>query len=128
MPVALEPNELAIDSTCFNCIPPGKQISTLIYLLNRISLNMTPNDLATASRCFDCNSPQRQISELIYLLNNLSGVTFNITINSQIVSYSGVGPTSDGVLPPDLNQPAIAVKSGESTFTWSVALQSWDDV
>lgn len=47
---------------------------------------------------------------------------------SQVMGYTTTGPTADGVVPPNLNGPAIAVKYKETTYVWSPTLHVWDDV
>lgn len=44
---------------------------------------------------------------------------------NQIVPYTGIDPNSDGVLPGDITMPAIAVKPGESTWTWTTPAGPW---
>ena len=46
----------------------------------------------------------------------------------EVLNYSTTGPTADGIVPGDLNDAAIAVKPGASTFTWDSVGHVWDDV
>lgn len=45
--------------------------------------------------------------------------------SSQIVPYTGANPNADGVKPGNTQAAAIAVKPASTTWTWSVAGQTW---
>lgn len=72
---ALDPNTLAVDATCFNCLPPGKQLAVETYLLAVIAGADTSeagvNALGEAARCFSCLPPGNQIAIQNYLLTLL---------------------------------------------------------
>lgn len=40
------------------------------------------------------------------------------SLHNQIVYYSGADPNSDGIVPPNPNSAAIAVKPGQTTYVW----------
>lgn len=58
-------------------------------------------------------------------LASACAATGGIGGGGQIVAYTGDDPNSDGVLPANVNQIALAAKPFSTTYTWSVALQTW---
>lgn len=74
----MTPSQYANASRCYDCeIPPGAQLSVIIYLLAQSYLasnpmaDISPSALANAARCYDCEIPPgAQLSVALYLLAN----------------------------------------------------------
>jgi len=87
MSVSCEPEDIATQATCFQCIPDGRKLDVLIWLFANIAeVTFDPQSLANASRCFVC-IPDK-MSALIYLacqIVNEGGAT-------KACILGGVGP------------------------------------
>ncbi len=101
MSVSCEPEYLATQASCFQCVPPGNKLDLLIYLFASIAeVNADPQTLANLSKCYVCIPPGNKLDILIYLacqIVNEGGATKACIIG-------GVGP------------PAIAVPCNFSAY------------
>ena len=68
MSVNCDPQAIATEATCFQCIPDGRKLDLLIYLFRGIAnVNLTPEQLMELSKCFVCVPPGRKLDVLNYL-------------------------------------------------------------
>ena len=129
--MATDAASLIAQSSCFTCFgTPGEIELMKIALLAQLvkgqnpMADTSPQTLLDQAKCYLCygNAGMWQLMELA-LLAQLVGSGIG---NAQIVAYTGADPNSDGVVPANTQAPAIAVKPGATSYTWSIANQDWE--
>ena len=119
------PAQLVDLAKCLACGMSEKQLLAALVVLLCQSNNMTctaPQLNALGSPFMQQMTHTQMLAAMVALLCNLG----SSSSASQIVPYTGTDPNSDGVFPADRQSPAIAVKPFNTTYVWSVALQTWD--
>lgn len=129
--MATDPQTLLSAANCYTCQLPGEWQLMKLSLLRQILLQLSPmadtspQALLSQANCYNCYGPGLwpllELALLSQIVNQGMGGG-----SSQIVAYTGANPNSDGVKPPNLNAPAIAVKPNGTTYTWSIADQMWE--
>lgn len=71
---------------------------------------------------YSTDGEQRSLTKIVDLLNAGAGGG-----GGQILEYTGTDPTSDGLVPTNQNQPAIAYKDDGTlpTYTWNTTTHAW---
>lgn len=83
MSVSCDPQDIATQATCFQCIPEGRKLDALIYLFELVAeVNLTPEQLMELSKCFVCIPPGRKLDVLNYIACQIlnSGGTARVCI------------------------------------------------
>ena len=87
-----------------------------------------PQALLAATKCYACYAASPYMLDLIELglLAQIAAISGGS--NPQVMEYTGADPTTDGLVPADPTQPAIAYKQDGSdvTYGWNTALQVWN--
>lgn len=117
---------LIASANCYNCFGNFELIK--LGLLRQIALSLNPmadvtaQTLIASGNCYNCygNLALIELALLALIVNQGLGGG-----SSQIVAYTGANPNADGVKPPNTQAQAIAVKPSSTTYTWSVAAQTW---
>lgn len=87
--------------------------------------------LSTDARCFIGMSDAARSAILIVLLCNLTNAINTLadsaaTVSGQILQYNA-DPTLEGVIPTDMDSPAVAYPAGGqgTTYTWNTTTHVW---
>lgn len=85
----------------------------------------TPSSLVEDSKCFACLSEKQLLAIIAYLSCAGGGGGGG---GGQILEYTLADPTTEGLVPDDPTQPAIAYKQDGSTATyvWNTDTQAWN--
>jgi len=77
MAVSCAPEDLEEAAKCFVCIPEGKRLAVMIYLMAQIAGSSTdPEVLLENAECIACKIPQgKQLAVLISLACEIAGGT-----------------------------------------------------
>ncbi len=87
MSISCEPEYLAEQAACFQCVPDGRKLDLLIYLFAHIGAVTTdPEVLLGLSKCFTCIPPGKKLDVLLYLACQLANEAAKVCI------LGGVGP------------------------------------
>ena len=123
------PSSLLAAAECFDCALTHKQLlASLVYVLCQINgMSCTPASLSKAAECFRCALTEKQlIASLVYLVCNGSTAIGGGAVG-QIIIYTAVNPTIQGLVPANINAPAIAYSATgvNSTYTWNTTSHTW---
>lgn len=130
--MACDPNTLLAEATCFNCNISGAMFDAVeIVLLCAINdgdaMACDPQTLITQASCLlTCIPPGMMPAIKLSLLCQILAAGGGGAGASQIVAYTTTDPNTDGVVPPDLTKPAIAVKPFATTYVWTTPAGPWD--
>lgn len=133
---ATDSQSLLAAANCYQCFSsnPYSQMLAKLALLKQILLTLdpmadtSPQALLSQANCFTCygNNPYTlTLMELALLVNILNtGIGGG---GGQLVIYTTTDPTTDGVLPTDQTQPALAYKQdgGGPLFIWRTDTHVW---
>lgn len=135
--MATDAQTLLAQAACYQCYTANGYSARLLELAllrqQLLALNpmadTSPQTLLDQAKCYQCyaaNPYALQLFELALLAQIVANGGGGGTGGSgQIVAYTGANPNADGVTPTDTTKPAIAVKPGDVTWTWSIAAQNW---
>lgn len=133
---ATDSQSLLAAANCYQCFSsnPYSQMLAKLALLKQILLTLdpmadtSPQALLSQANCFTCygNNPYTLTLMELALLVNIANTGIGGG-GGQILVYTTTDPTTDGVVPTDVTQPAIAYKNDGSgpTFQWQIATGTW---
>jgi len=132
--MACEPNEIMNAANCLRCsVPPGLVGYVALALMCAIrdgdtSMACDPDSLMEEARCLQCAIPQGELgfAQLGVLCEIASGGGGGGG-GGQVMQYTGADPTSDGITPTNLNDPAMAYKNDGSLpiYVWNTTTHIW---
>lgn len=135
MPLVCEPDDLMAEARCLNsCIPPGMELSVVIYLLTEILLSQDPmadigtNNLLRQSRCFNsCIPPGSQLAVANYLLCQIALNGINVGVGTPQV-FSGNGAPVGLQVGQNPALPAVYYDENvpSTTWIWNTGSGTWN--
>jgi hypothetical protein len=121
------------EANCLRCsVPPGLVGYVALAIMCAIrdgdtSMACDPATLMEEARCLQCSIPQGMLgfAQLAVLCDIASGGGGGG--GGQVMAYDGPDPTTDGLVPTDPTQPAIAYKRDGTLpqFSWDTNTATW---
>jgi hypothetical protein len=129
--MACEAQELINDIPCDLCaIPPGLVPYAVLVLLCAIrdgdTMACDPQSLLDEANCLQCALTPGMVgyAQLAVLCGIASGGSGGA---GQVMEYTTTDPTTDGITPTNVNEPAIAYRDDGSLpiFVWNTTTHIW---
>lgn len=120
------------EATCYSClglVTPFETmvIGALIQANTALGVTMTPQEWLDEATCYVCLPGVSQAKAVIIAM--LDSISQNAGSGSaQMLVYTGADPTADGLIPTNINSPAIAYKldGSSGTYVWNTNTHVWN--
>lgn len=132
--MACDSQTLMQDAGCLRCsIPPGLigyvSLALMCAIRDGDTMACDAQTLLEQARCLQCEIPQGMLgfAQLAVLCDIASSGGAGGGGGGQVMEFSGPDPTTAGITPTNLNQPAWAYSADGSqpSFSWSTTLHVW---
>jgi len=135
--MATDAQSLLSEANCYSCHAANEFTATLLKLglLRQILLasdpmaDTSPQTLLAAANCYSCyaSNPFTLSMMELALLAQIAGGSGTGGLSGQLVLYTTTDPTTDGVVPSNLNLPALAYRADgtQPLFNWDPVAHIW---